>query len=362
MCVCVGCACVGVCARACMCACACVRARSAIQPAVTNKCARATVHSCCSPGLAGRHTPPSPTPHPPHDPHPPAPERKTRTWRAAISSCCTRHSTITIRHSAPPHPTPPNPTPGQRTARPPARPHLARHHLVLQLERGHGVTQLAALATQAGVGPGRGWGVCGSVCVCVSRGRGGGEARGQDRAPLHPQNLLHSLPTSLPSTLPPTPTHAHVLPCLLAAERSSSLRALLACSTPTVSHPTPPTISIPIGRTTHQPTDPPTDPPTDAHPPPRYLLAAMRSSSARLACSSSIPCSPLTPSSSAASLPMRALRPRVSSSERAPPARATLRSICCSWNSTLYSSSCCRTTCAAGGGTGVHARVGGIGR
>lgn len=27
------------------------------------------------------------------------------------------------------------------------------------------------------------------------------------------------------------------------------------------------------------------------------------------------------------------------------PARATLRSICCSWNSTLYSSSCCLTTC-----------------
>mmetsp|Transcript_6019 Transcript_6019/g.16025 ORF Transcript_6019/g.16025 Transcript_6019/m.16025 type:complete len:348 (-) Transcript_6019:1047-2090(-) len=77
------------------------------------------------------------------------------------------------------------------------------------------------------------------------------------------------------------------------------------------------------------------------------LWTCSRSSSLCLTCSSSMECSALTFSSTPVSLEMRAFRALTSSSLRTPPARATLRSICCSWNSTLYSSSCCFTTCSS---------------
>mmetsp|Transcript_9124 Transcript_9124/g.17161 ORF Transcript_9124/g.17161 Transcript_9124/m.17161 type:complete len:232 (+) Transcript_9124:841-1536(+) len=72
-----------------------------------------------------------------------------------------------------------------------------------------------------------------------------------------------------------------------------------------------------------------------------------KSSSACLTCWSSVPCSALTPSRIAVNFSIRAFKARVSSSLRTPFARLTFRSICCTWNSTLYSSSCCRMTCSS---------------
>mmetsp|Transcript_42226 Transcript_42226/g.100136 ORF Transcript_42226/g.100136 Transcript_42226/m.100136 type:complete len:217 (-) Transcript_42226:1402-2052(-) len=80
---------------------------------------------------------------------------------------------------------------------------------------------------------------------------------------------------------------------------------------------------------------------------PLRLRALSRASSTSLTCSVSMLCSVLTPSSCAVSFSIRALSARFSSSVRSPAARCTLRSSCCTWNSALYRSSCCFTTCAS---------------